>query len=208
MVISQHSAGTCRVEKTLLEHVESLHVDLFEDKLRVVPGVDIHHVFVSDWDGDRPTWATHELRHVQVAAKVLVDYVLIKEAQVEHDLVVLTQLLELLQLLVIRSKADLVSCCGWLHVGHLSLFLLVAFGVTLTPRTTALLLSDGKLLAHACGSFGALLQVVAIESFSKVKTCLLWKALLCLFNCSSIENFIRVKVVCKHLLEFVIDLLM
>ena len=56
-------------------------------------------------------------------------------------------------------------------------------------------------------AFYTLLQVVAVDGLSNVEACLLGKSLLSLLDSCSIENFIGVKIICEHLFEFVIDLL-
>lgn len=96
--------AACTVEKTLLEHVEALHVHLFEDEFRVVPLLDFHHVLVRDRYRHRSAGSAHELRDIEMPAEVLVDDVLVEKAQVKHRLVVFTQLLELLKLLVMRPE--------------------------------------------------------------------------------------------------------
>ena len=45
------------------EGIEALHVDLFEDKLAVVPLVDVLHLLVGQGDGDRSPRPTDGLRH-------------------------------------------------------------------------------------------------------------------------------------------------
>lgn len=88
LVVSHDCTAGDLVEQALLEHIETLHVDFLKDKLRVVPRVNIHHVFVGDGDSDGSAWSAHQLWYVQVPAKVILDNVLVQEAKVEHGLVV------------------------------------------------------------------------------------------------------------------------
>ena len=63
-VVSNDSGTRC-IEQLLLEHVKTLHVHFLEDEHRVVPGVDIHHVFVGHRYRDRPARSAYELGYVQ-----------------------------------------------------------------------------------------------------------------------------------------------
>mmetsp|Transcript_25356 Transcript_25356/g.33906 ORF Transcript_25356/g.33906 Transcript_25356/m.33906 type:complete len:148 (-) Transcript_25356:41-484(-) len=67
-----HDGVRSVLKELLLEHVKALHVDFLEDKHGVVPGVHIHHIFISDRNRDWPAWSAHQLRHVQVSAQILV----------------------------------------------------------------------------------------------------------------------------------------
>ena len=211
-VVVQNGA-TCRIEQALLEHVEPLHVHLLEDEFGVVPRRHVHHVLVRDWDGDWPAGPAHELRHVQVPAQVLMHDVLLQEAQIEHRLVILAQLLKLLQLLVVGSEA-LVIASAFFEDMHRRKLLLHCQIVLLVPFTVSFAASACSRLWIACNfrlacvySAAVLVKIVAVECLSDVKTSLLRQAFGGFLDRSPVKNLVRFQIVGQHLLELVVDLL-